>query len=62
MKARFVHVTALALGALFLVAALLAAAELWREGDVLRNPKLKIAAGWFVSGAIFLAAGLRRRS
>jgi hypothetical protein len=61
VKARFVRISALALGAIFLSAALLAAAELWRDGDVLRNPKLKIAAGWFVSGAIFLAAALRRR-
>jgi hypothetical protein len=61
VKARFVRITALALGAIFLFAALLAAAELWREDDVLRNPKLKIAAGWFVSAAVFLAAGLRRR-
>jgi hypothetical protein len=55
----YVRVTALTLGALFLVAAAAAAVELWREGDLLANPKLKSAAAWLLSGAIFLAIGLR---
>jgi hypothetical protein len=59
VNSAFVRITALLLGALFLMAALFAAVELWREGDVLSNQKLKIAAAWAMSGAIFLAIGLR---
>lgn len=59
MNSVFVRVTALLLGALFLIGAVAAAAELWREGDLLANPKLKIAAAWLMSAAIFLAIGLR---
>jgi uncharacterized membrane protein len=60
VKSAFVRVTALVLSALFLTAAAAAAIELWRAGgDLLGNPKLKIAAGWLASGAIFLAIGLR---
>jgi len=55
----YVRFTALTLGALFLVAAAAAGVELWREGDLLNNPKLKPAAAWLMSGALFLAIGLR---
>ena len=55
----YVRFTALTLGALFLVAAAAAGVELWREGDLLANPKLKPAAAWLMSGALFLAIGLR---
>jgi hypothetical protein len=59
VNSAFVRVTALILGALFLFGAAAAAIELWREGDPLVNPKLKIAAAWLMSAAIFLAIGLR---
>jgi O-antigen ligase len=59
VKSVFVWVTALLLGALFLIAALFATVELWRESDLLGNPKTKIAAAWFMSAAVFLAIGLR---
>jgi hypothetical protein len=55
----YIRVTALTLGALFLVAAAVAGVELWREGDLLANPKLKPAAAWLMSGALFLAIGLK---
>ncbi|HEY7554157.1 MAG TPA: hypothetical protein VIH18_05055 [Candidatus Binatia bacterium] len=55
----YVRITALVLGALFLVAAATAGVELWSEGDLLVNPKLKPAAAWLLSGAMFLAVGLR---
>jgi hypothetical protein len=55
----YVRVTALILGLLFLSAAAAAAVEIWREGDLLANPKLKIAAAWLMSGALFLAIGLK---
>jgi type VI protein secretion system component VasK len=55
----YVRVTALVLGALFLVAAAAAAVELWREGDLFANPKLKPAAAWLMSGVMFLVIGLR---
>jgi hypothetical protein len=59
VNSAIVRVTALALGALFLIAALFATVELWRQGDLLADAKLKIAAAWLVSGAMFLAIGLR---
>ena len=55
----YIRVTALTLGALFLIAAVAAGVELWREGDLLANPKLKAAAAWLMSAALFLAIGLR---
>jgi hypothetical protein len=55
----YVRVTALLLGALFLSAGIAAAIECWREGDWLANPKLKLAAAWSMSAALFLAIGLR---
>lgn len=59
MNSAFVRVTALLLGALFLVAAAAAAVELWREGEWFSNPKLKLAAAWLMSAAMFLAIGFR---
>ena len=59
MNSAFVRVTAAILSALFLLAAAAAGIELWREGELLGNPKLKIAAAWLTSGAIFLAIALR---
>jgi hypothetical protein len=55
----YVRITALLLGALFFCAAVVAWIELWREGDLLANPKLKPAAAWLMTGAMFLAVGLR---
>jgi len=55
----YIRVTALTLGVLFLVAAAAAGIELWREGDLLANPKLKLAAAWLMSAALFLAIVLR---
>jgi hypothetical protein len=55
----YVRVTALVLGALFLSAAIAAGVELWLEGDWLANPKLKLAAAWLTSAALFLAIGLK---
>jgi hypothetical protein len=57
----YVRATALLLGALFLSAAIAAGVELWREGNWLANPKLKPAAAWLTSAALFLAIGLKRR-
>jgi hypothetical protein len=59
VTSNFVRITALILGVLFLLAAVAAAVELLREGDLLANPKLKIAAAWLTSAAIFLSIGLR---
>jgi hypothetical protein len=59
VKSTFVRVTALILGTLFLVAAATAAIDLWREGAWLSNPKLKVAAAWLMSAALFFAIGLR---
>jgi hypothetical protein len=55
----YVRITALILGIMFLSAAAAAGVEIWREGDLLANPKLKIAAAWLTSGALLLALGLK---
>jgi len=55
----YIRITALILGLLFISAAAAAGVELWREGDLLANPKLKPAAAWLMSGALFLAIGLK---
>jgi hypothetical protein len=55
----YVRVTALILALVFIAAAAAAAVELWREGEILYNPRLKTAAGWLMSGMLFLAIGLK---
>jgi hypothetical protein len=55
----YVRITALLLGALFLCAAAAAWIDLWREGNLFANPKVKPAAAWLMTGAMFLAIGLR---
>jgi hypothetical protein len=55
----YIRVTALVLGGLFLSAAAAAGVQIWFDGDLLGNPKLKPAAAWLMSGAMFLAIGLR---
>jgi hypothetical protein len=55
----FIVYSALVLAILFLGGALLAGAELVREGNLLTNPKIKPALGFLVTGVMFLGIGLR---
>ena len=55
----FVRITALVLGILFLIGAAVAWLELLKYGDWLSGPGLKQAAGWLLTGLMFLALGLR---
>ena len=55
----FVWVAALLLAVLFLIGAAFTGLDVLTHSDVLRNPELKIAAGWLVSGLLFLSLGVR---
>jgi hypothetical protein len=55
----FVTYTALALAIIYLAGALFAGVEVFQEGNLLTNPKLKPALGFLVSGGMFLGIGLR---
>jgi hypothetical protein len=55
----FVRITALFLAALFLSGAGLAAFDLLTHDNLLRNPELKFAGGWLMSGLMLLALGIR---
>lgn len=58
MKPVFTY-TALAMAILFLAGALIAGVEVLQEENLLTNPKLKPALGFFVTGGMFLGIGLR---
>ena len=55
----FVVYSALALAILFLIGAAFAGTELLQEVNLLTNPKLKPALGFFVTGLMFLGIGVR---
>jgi len=55
----FVWITALLLAAIFLAGAFLTGFDVLLHADILSNPASKIAAGWLVSGLLFLSLGLR---
>jgi len=55
----FVAYTALVLAIMFLAGALIAGVEILHEENLLSNPKLKPALGFFVTGGMFLGIGLR---
>jgi hypothetical protein len=55
----FVWVAALLLAVIFLAGAAFTGLDVLTHADVLKNPELKIAAGWLVSGLLFLSLGVR---
>jgi len=55
----FVWVTALFLALIFLAGAAFTGLDVLTHANVLQNPELKIAAGWLVSGLLFLSLGVR---
>ena len=55
----FVRVTALVLAVLFLAGAAFAWIDVLSRGDLLGDPLVKSAAGFLVSGLMFLGLGLR---
>ena len=57
----FVRIAALCLAALFLSGAGLAGFDVLTHDNMLRNPELKLAGGWLMSGLLLLTLGLRGR-
>ncbi len=55
----FVYYTSLLLGLLFLALAVPAWIDVFEHGDFFSNSLVKPAAGWSMTGLIFLAVGLR---
>ena len=55
----FVWITALLVAGIFLAGALFTGLDVLSHAEVLKNPELKIAAGWLVSGLLFLSLGVR---
>jgi hypothetical protein len=55
----FVYYTSLVLALLFLIVAAFAWTEVFDHGDFFRDPLTKSAAGWSMTGLMFLAVGLR---
>ena len=55
----FVWVTALLLAVIFLAGAAFTGLDVLTHANVFQNPELKIAAGWLVSGLLFLSLGVR---
>jgi uncharacterized PurR-regulated membrane protein YhhQ (DUF165 family) len=55
----FVWVTALLLASIFLAGAIFAAVDVLSRAHGLNDPELKVAAGWLVTGLIFLSLGMR---
>ena len=55
----FVYYTALVLALLFLIVAAFTWTEVFGHGDFFTNPLMKTAAGWSMTGLVFLAVGLR---
>jgi hypothetical protein len=54
-----VYYTSLLLGLLFLAVAVTAWIDVFDHGDIFSNPLVKPAAGWLMTGLMFLAVGLR---
>ena len=54
----FVWVTALLLAVIFLAGAAFTGLDVLSQANILQNAELKIAAGWLVSGLLFLSLGL----
>lgn len=57
----FVRITAVVLALLFLSGAALAWFDVLTHENILANPELKFAAGWLMTGLMFLALALRGR-
>ena len=57
----FVRITALFLAVLFLSGACLTAFDVLTHDNMLRNPELKFAGGWLMSGLMMLALARRAR-
>ena len=55
----FVYYTALVLALLFLAVAVPAWIDVFEHGEFFSNPLVKPAAGWSMTGLMFLAVGLR---
>ena len=55
----FVWVTALVLALLFLAGAVFTASDALNEVEFFTSPKSKAAAGWLVTGLMFLSLGVR---
>jgi len=55
----FLAYTAIVLAIMFLAGALIAGVKVLHEENLLANPKLKPALGFFVTGFMFLGIGLR---
>jgi len=55
----FVTYTALAFGLIFLAGAALALFDLFQEGNLLANPKIKPTLGLLATGVMFFGIGLR---
>jgi hypothetical protein len=55
----FFRVTSLVLGILFLTGAAVAWIDFFKYGHAISDPGLKQAAGWSLTGFMFLALGLR---
>lgn len=55
----FVWVTALLLGLLFLAGAAFTAIDAINDANFVTSPKSKVAAGWLVTGLMFLSLGVR---
>ena len=55
----FVWITALLLAAIFLAGAIFAAVDVMSHANFINDPELKIAAGWLITGLIFLSLGMR---
>ena len=55
----FVFYSSLLLALLFLIVAASAWTEVFDKGDFFTNPLAKSAAGWSMTGLMFLAVGLR---
>jgi len=55
----FIYYTSLVLALLFLIVAASAWIEVLRHGDFFAHPLTKSAAGWSMTGLMFLAVGLR---
>jgi hypothetical protein len=55
----FVWVTAFLLALLFLAGAALIGIDAVNDAEFLTSPKTKIAAGWLMTGLIFLSLGYR---
>jgi hypothetical protein len=55
----FIYYTSFFLALLFLIVAASAWTEVFDHGDIFAHPLTKSAAGWSMTGLMFLAVGLR---